>query len=253
LPDDQEPLLLQLTKKVFRMQTKWIFFDCFNTLLDFFDPDGDETGVKPVVHIPVESGYFKSGKEFYHRYTSWRDQHFAVNTDEVLLDARFDRVLSQSPAYPKDKDRIIENMVDTFERTFPESVRRTPGVEMMLKKYNGKVRMGVVSNFFLHGTPSHLLHQFGLSSYFEFIINSAEEGIKKPDPGIYEIALKKANIPKEEIHKVLFIGDSLENDVLGPQRLGMQAIHFDRSTLRGGHPTPEGIPSIRTWNAFEVK
>ena len=36
----------------------WIFFDCFNTLLDDFDETGDESGLSPIVHLPVRDGYF---------------------------------------------------------------------------------------------------------------------------------------------------------------------------------------------------
>ena len=234
------------------MQTKWIFFDCFNTLLDFFDPEGDETGIKPVLHIPVESGYFSSKEDFYLRYITWRDQHFSKHLEEVLLDDRFDRVLRQSETYPKDKNLVIQTMIDTFEKTFPSGVRLAPGVTQMLDKYSGNLKMGVVSNFFLHGTPAQLLDRFGLSHYFEFIINSAEEGIKKPAREIYEIAVRRAGLTDKEHDQVLFVGDNLECDVLGPQRFGMQAIHFDRSKDRGGSATPKGVQSIRTWREFEV-
>lgn len=36
----------------------WIFFDCFNTLIDDFDPGGDESGLCSLPELAVTQGYF---------------------------------------------------------------------------------------------------------------------------------------------------------------------------------------------------
>lgn len=45
----------------------WIFFDCFNTLLDERDGLSDESCMKPIAYIPVAAGLFASTVQFHPR------------------------------------------------------------------------------------------------------------------------------------------------------------------------------------------
>jgi len=67
-------------------------------------------------------------------------------------------------------------------------------------------------------SKSNILH------YFDTITNSEMAGVKKPNPKIFNHALEKANTNAE---RSIMIGDSLEADVLGAKRIGMEAIFFD--------------------------
>ena len=49
-------------------------------------------------------------------------------------------------------------------------------------------------------------------------------GVKKPNPKIFNYALKQANA---EITKSIMIGDSYEADILGAKSIGMEVIFFD--------------------------
>ena len=63
----------------------------------------------------------------------------------------------------------------------------------------------------------------GLRDYFINIIDSETVGVKKPNPLIFNHALKDSNsIAKES----LMIGDSFEADILGSLSVGMNAIHY---------------------------
>jgi HAD superfamily hydrolase (TIGR01549 family) len=66
---------------------------------------------------------------------------------------------------------------------------------------------------------------------------SFEVGAVKPDPRIYEHALSALGV---EAGRTLFVGDTPEADVHGPQRVGMHAFLLDRG---GEHPA---VLSIRT-------
>ena len=53
-----------------------------------------------------------------------------------------------------------------------------------------------------------LRKRFSLEKYFDGWIISGEEGVRKPDPRIFDLALKKANLRPEDC---LFIDDRVEN------------------------------------------
>src|SRR5262249_28261035 len=55
-----------------------------------------------------------------------------------------------------------------------------------------RFRLGVVSNS--NGTVRKLFSRLGLADHFETIVDSEEEGIEKPDPRLFEIALKRMSL-----------------------------------------------------------
>ena len=63
---------------------------------------------------------------------------------------------------------------------------------------------------------------FGLDKLVEDIVISAEEGVIKPDPAIYDIALRRLDAKPET---TLFLDDYLPN-VEAARDLGMAAVQF---------------------------
>ena len=52
---------------------------------------------------------------------------------------------------------------------------------------------------------------------------SAEEGVSKPDPELYAVALKQAGCEPEE---AVMIGDRIDNDIIPAKRLGLLTIRI---------------------------
>jgi putative hydrolase of the HAD superfamily len=217
------------------MEIEWIFFDCFNTLIDDFDPTGDESGVKPIAHIPVKHGLYQQVDEFHQAYLKWRVDYWAKgNNDEVHLEHRFQSVLQEAKeksGATTDLAPLIQEMIEAFHLVYPGSIRKSPKVESVLEAFSGKIKMGVVSNFFLPDYPEKLLREQGLDHYFNFIIDSAQIKTKKPGYEIYDMALARAGLDRSQSNRVLFVGDNIKNDVLIPMEIGMHAVHYDRSDV----------------------
>ncbi len=57
---------------------------------------------------------------------------------------------------------------------------------------------------------------------FDHMVISAEVGVAKPDPKIYQIALEQAGVNPDE---AVFMDDFIEN-IQGCQKVGMHGIHF---------------------------
>jgi len=85
-----------------------------------------------------------------------------------------------------------------------------------------RLRTGLLTNAF--GSARHdLTHRWKIADAFDAIIVSAEEGVIKPDPGIYRVALERLAVAPEE---TLFI-DDVEENVVGARAVGMQALRFE--------------------------
>ena len=67
-----------------------------------------------------------------------------------------------------------------------------------------------------------LIERRSITGLFDLIVSSAEEGVKKPHPRIYEIMLERLGITPEE---AVFVDDSAEN-VEAAHALGIYSIQF---------------------------
>lgn len=82
--------------------------------------------------------------------------------------------------------------------------------------------LGLVSNTFwapeMHDAD---LARFGLLEYLPVRVYSCAAGFTKPDPRIFREALDRLDVAPAE---AVFVGDKLDVDVAGPQKIGMRAV-----------------------------
>lgn len=90
-------------------------------------------------------------------------------------------------------------------------------------------RLGIISN--ASNTPdlNRLIDNHNLRQYFEVVVISAEEGIRKPDPRIFTKTLKKLGAKPE---CAIMVGDTLPADVLGAQNSGIKSVWITRRANR---------------------
>ncbi|MBM7572537.1 HAD family hydrolase [Aquibacillus albus] len=74
-----------------------------------------------------------------------------------------------------------------------------------------------------------------LKSYFDHVVISGDFGRGKPDPTIFEHALEKAGVNKDE---VLMVGDNLMTDILGSNRVGIKNVWINRENKQINDVTP---------------
>lgn len=235
------------------MSFDWIFFDCFNTLIDDFDQTGEELALLPVYDLPAQAGFYASAAEFRQDYHRWRNIQWQTDYREILMVDRYRAVLmARSPTTDAQTiSQLATEMVECFRQCYQPSLRLPPGVQEMLEYWQGRAQMGIVSNFYIEAWPAELLAEFGLRSYFDFVLDSSACGWRKPGPKIYQLACEQAQVPETERQRILFVGDHLENDVISPQAFGMQGLYFDRSGERPTSPSaPESILAITAWQQF---
>ncbi|WP_299491264.1 HAD family hydrolase [Acaryochloris sp. IP29b_bin.137] len=231
----------------------WIFFDCFNTLIDDFDQTGAELALLPVYSLPAEAGLYASATDFRLDYHHWRNRQWQTVHREIEMGERYQAVLRENcPTVPlMEIESLAAEMVERFRTCYQQSLRLPPDVKEMLQFWQGRVKMGVVSNFYLRGWPKDLLASFDLHVYFDFVLDSAACGWRKPGEQIYNIACEMAQIAPNDRYKILFVGDHLLNDVLAPQRMGMQGLYFNRSQERPTSAPPTAqVKSFTTWSQF---
>ena len=83
-------------------------------------------------------------------------------------------------------------------------------------------KLGIISNAWPY--LESLLHLLGLWPYFESVIISAQVGLSKPNPAIYELALRTFGIAAD---KAIFVDDIPEN-VVAAEQVGLKGLWLTR-------------------------
>jgi HAD superfamily hydrolase (TIGR01509 family) len=165
------------------------------------------------------------------RVEAIHEQHL-VTTHERLLDgtlsqddARAERLISFLADFTILIDRSMAEKVDVgYRAAYTRSRRPVPGAVELINALRGRMKIGVVTNG-LVADQWEKLRVCGLEKAFDAVIISAELGVRKPDPAIFEIALKRLGSTP---NKCVVIGDSWKNDVLGARSAGLSAIWINR-------------------------
>jgi len=94
------------------------------------------------------------------------------------------------------------------------------GILDFLRSLKPKYKVGLISNAWSGLRPYVVREKF--DGVFQHMIISAEVGVVKPDPKIYQLALEQLQVEAEE---AVFVDDVLEN-IEACQKVGMQGIQF---------------------------
>jgi HAD superfamily hydrolase (TIGR01509 family) len=106
------------------------------------------------------------------------------------------------------------------------------------------LRLTVVSN--ANGQLTTLFDRLGLSQHFDCLIDSFVEGVEKPDPRLFEIALSRCGArPDSTLH----VGDLYHVDITGARAAGLAAVLVDEADLHGEADCPR-IASIAELSAL---
>lgn len=119
-----------------------------------------------------------------------------------------------------------------------------PGTRDVLLRLARNRRLGVISN--ADGKIAAVLEHCGIADCFETITDSGIVGKEKPDPAIFEAALRSLGVTAQES---LYTGDVYSVDYLGATACGMHAVLFDRAGAYAG----TDLPRVESLQELEAK
>lgn len=88
------------------------------------------------------------------------------------------------------------------------------------------LRLVVVSN--ANGTLRHAFSRLGLFDAFDAVFDSCDEGVEKPDPRYFAIALERTGASAAT---TIHVGDLYHVDVVGARRAGIRPVLLDAAGL----------------------
>jgi len=120
-------------------------------------------------------------------------------------------------------DATIGLLSDEYIHYLPQYNHLFDGTLEILDYLGSKYRLHIITNGF-HEIQNSKMTNSKILHYFKTVTNSEMAGVKKPNPKIFEHALKLASAKKENS---IMIGDCIDADVRGAMGFGLQAILFN--------------------------
>ena len=116
---------------------------------------------------------------------------------------------------------LIERLAQNFWTSYDEKCCLPDDTRITLQtlRLNG-MKLGVITNGGAE-RQRRKLDSLGISSWFDVIVISEAEGVRKPDVEIFHRALNRCGIPPSE---TIFVGDHPETDIGGALRAGLHAV-----------------------------
>lgn len=119
-----------------------------------------------------------------------------------------------------------------YEELYPDTMKC---LQILREKYH----LGIIANQ-IPGAEKRL-ERMGIRQFFDLIVSSAEEGVAKPDPAIFRIALTRAACPPEQ---TVMIGDRIDNDIIPAKQMGMKTVWIKQGVgqywnTQGDSETPD--------------
>jgi HAD superfamily hydrolase (TIGR01549 family) len=128
-----------------------------------------------------------------------------------------------------------------------------PGMAEALRQFKAQGhRLALVADA-RPDTPPNVLRQHDLGDLFDALVISEVVGASKPDPRIFGAALDALGIAAGDYGRVVMVGNNLERDIVGANRLGLISVFFHVNERRRTHPLADDeIPRHTVTSAREL-
>ncbi|HET7619845.1 MAG TPA: HAD-IA family hydrolase [Vicinamibacterales bacterium] len=139
----------------------------------------------------------------------------------------FDLILAQAGVPQSEATRSALEDLHAYHRAsnlwelVPDYV--VPALDALRARH---LKLVVVSN--ANGTLRAHMDRLGLTSRFDCVLDSSDEGVEKPDPRFFTIALERSGARKET---TIHVGDLYHVDVQGARGAGLRGVLVDEAGL----------------------
>jgi 2-haloalkanoic acid dehalogenase type II len=172
------------------------------------------------LNLPREEFANRFQQRMFEYYQQRESEFIEYTTQRILQDLLAECGLgSISPQLLR---RALDDFYATTQAHWQVEEDTHPTLTSLLEK---GYRLGLISNASDALDVHTLVDKAALRNYFEQILISAEVGIRKPHPRIFQLALDFFGVKPAE---AVMVGDTLGADILGANQIGMRSIWITR-------------------------
>lgn len=218
-----------------------IFFDLDRTLWDF-DAAAEVAFERIYEKYELKSLGIPSAHEFHEVYHPLNEQLWVMYRADQITKEDLNRTRFMKPLehYGIHDVELADHLSEDYVYWSPRIVRLIPGTMELLDYLKPKYHLHLITNGFQEVQHTKLSGS-GLETYFETLTVSEEVGVKKPNPEIFQYAMRKAHAAAKES---LMIGDEMAVDIDGARAAGMDTLLFN--------PKRENVVGKRTFEVHDL-
>ena len=201
-----------------------IFFDLDHTLWDY-ERNSAETLSTIFDLFSIKGNAKASPQQFFKTFTEV-NFHLWDLYDRELIDKSYIREHRFAMIFEKMALKQIpplEEVSDFYLSECPKKIHLINGTLEVLHYLEKKYQLHILTNGF-QDVQKIKLESCGLASFFQTVTTSECCGYKKPNPKMFEFAMKKA---KTSTEKSLMIGDNIISDIGGAISIGMDSVFYN--------------------------
>jgi putative hydrolase of the HAD superfamily len=228
-------IMKKMTQKILiPQQTRWIGFDLDDTLHYFRKASG---AAAETVFAYINEEFGAPLEVIRDTYKSILKQsqstHFAKDwpSREYRAD-RFRKLLEQYSILPNGH---LEHLLVAYDASLERNLMLTTGARDALAAAKRKGFGVFILSEGPHDAQETTIQRLGISQYVDVLLTSAREGLSKSD-GLFERTLEIIGSRGAE---TVYVGDSMERDIIPAKRAGLTAIQLSSEKVEGTLAIPE--------------
>ncbi|MFP3984536.1 MAG: HAD family hydrolase [Candidatus Bathyarchaeia archaeon] len=169
----------------------------------------------------VENGFEIDQESFFQAYKKAHRKHREIRYEQ-LIEVTNAIWVSDALTYLgydiTPEDERIKTAINIFFKDYLDAMQLRPTAKQTLEKLSQYYKLGLVSNYTYAPVIYAGLRKLEINHFFNTIIVSEATGWRKPNPKIFQEALKRLRVKADE---TLFVGDTPAEDILGAKSAGM--------------------------------
>lgn len=202
-------------------------FDLYGTLVDITTNETKKSVWEKLCEFYAFNGadyIYTELKRDYRRLVKIAESEYPSYTHtEIDIPKIFRRLYENKEVYPD--DRLVEYTCWMFRILTTEKLKTYSGLMTMMEKLKrNNCSVYLLSNAQAIFTRKELEY-LDLNKYFDGIVLSSDEGVRKPSEELFEKLFDKYSIDKKSS---IMIGDDYGADIKGANNFGIDSIYIDR-------------------------
>lgn len=174
------------------------------------------------LHLPLTKENFRDSyvyaEQMMERLQLVKPHHTLLETQTFKTNLQFTSLIERGilPDTPANREQLplqAARLVTDYSSAYVRAAHNT------LARLSESYTLLIVSNYY--GNLKRIVADLDIISFFHSITDSTLEGIRKPDPALWKLAISRAGFSCPE---VLVVGDSMKNDILPAISLGCQVV-----------------------------
>ena len=206
---------------------KAVFFDLYQTLLNY-DPPREQIQAKVLEEFGIEvtpeaiRRALVVADEFIYREHARLSLVKRPKEDRIAVYTQYQRILLKEVGVNA-SEQLITDVLGKMQKFDFKMVLFDDVVPALTQLRDRGLILGLISNVDRDITP--LCDELGLSSLLQIVVTSQGTGFNKPQPEIFQEALRQAGVGASE---AIYVGDQYQIDVAGAREAGIKGVLLDR-------------------------